>query len=70
MLKATVTVAFWYYGHLLDIIIGIGLAMDCFAVSVSKGICVKKLSIIPTLTMAFCFFSGSDASYKLFRTDH
>ncbi|MFY9515016.1 MAG: manganese efflux pump MntP family protein [Dysgonamonadaceae bacterium] len=37
------------------IIIGIGLAMDCFAVSVSKGICVKKLSIIPTLTMAFLF---------------
>ncbi len=37
------------------IIIGIGLAMDCFAVSVSKGICVKKLCLIPTLVMAFLF---------------
>ena len=37
------------------IIIGIGLAMDCFAVSVSKGVCVKKLHIIPTLVMAFLF---------------
>jgi len=37
------------------ITIGIGLAMDCFAVSVSKGICAKKLYIQQTLTMAFLF---------------
>lgn len=37
------------------IAIGVGLAMDCLAVSVSKGICVKKLYIRQTLTMAFLF---------------
>lgn len=37
------------------IIIGIGLAMDCLAVSVSKGICAKKLYLWPTLTIASLF---------------
>ena len=37
------------------IIIGIGLAMDCFAVSISKGICVQKFSFSNTFRMAFLF---------------
>ena len=37
------------------IIIGIGLAMDCFAVSVSKGIHVKKYFFWQTFRMAFLF---------------
>ncbi len=37
------------------IIIGIGLAMDCFAVSISKGMCLKKLKWKKVLRMAFLF---------------
>jgi len=37
------------------IIIGIGLAMDCFAVSVTKGICAKKLFFWLTFRMALLF---------------
>jgi len=37
------------------IIIGIGLAMDCFAVSISKGICAKKFFIWHTLRMGLLF---------------
>lgn len=37
------------------ILIAIGLAMDCFAVSVSKGICVRKFYIPQSLLMAFLF---------------
>lgn len=37
------------------IIISIGLAMDCFAVSVSKGICAKKFFFWHTLRMALLF---------------
>ena len=37
------------------IIIGIGLAMDCFAVSTSKGICAKKFFFWHTLRMAVLF---------------
>jgi len=37
------------------IIIGIGLAMDCFAVSISKGICAKKLFFWLTIRMALLF---------------
>lgn len=37
------------------IIIGIGLAMDCFAVSISKGICLKKIKWKKVLRMAFLF---------------
>jgi putative Mn2+ efflux pump MntP len=37
------------------IIIGIGLAMDCLAVSISKGICAKKFFFWHTLRMAFLF---------------
>ncbi|MDD3078264.1 MAG: manganese efflux pump MntP family protein [Paludibacter sp.] len=37
------------------IIIGIGLAMDCFAVSISKGICSNKFNWANALRMAFLF---------------
>ncbi len=37
------------------IIIGIGLAMDCFAVSIGKGICLKKFQFGNVLRMAFLF---------------
>jgi len=37
------------------VIIGIGLAMDCFAVSISKGICLQKFQFGNTLKMAFLF---------------
>jgi len=37
------------------IIIGIGLAMDCFAVSISKGICLKKFKLKKALRMAMLF---------------
>lgn len=37
------------------IIIGIGLAMDCFAVSITKGICAKKFFFWHTLRMAGLF---------------
>lgn len=43
------------------ILIGIGLAMDCFAVSVSQGICADKLKVRPALRMALLFgiFQGT-----------
>lgn len=37
------------------ILIGIGLSMDCFAVSTSKGICAKKFKWKYALRMAFLF---------------
>lgn len=37
------------------IIISIGLAMDCFAVSITKGICAKKFFFWHTLRMAVLF---------------
>ena len=37
------------------IVIAIGLAMDCFAVSISKGIHVKELNFWMTFRMAFLF---------------
>ncbi len=37
------------------ILIAIGLAMDCFAVSISKGMCVKKFYFFPTLKLALLF---------------
>lgn len=37
------------------IIIGIGLAMDCFAVAISKGICAKKFFFWLTFRMALLF---------------
>lgn len=37
------------------IIIAIGLAMDCFAVSVSKGVCARRYYFKQTLLMAFLF---------------
>jgi len=37
------------------IIIGIGLAMDCFAVSISKGVCLKKFKFKNAFRMAMLF---------------
>ena len=37
------------------IIISIGLAMDCFAVSISKGICLKRFKLKKALRMAVLF---------------
>ncbi len=37
------------------IIIGIGLAMDCFAVSISKGMCLKKFKFKKAFRMALLF---------------
>jgi putative Mn2+ efflux pump MntP len=37
------------------IIIGIGLSMDCFAVAISKGVCVQKMDWKMTIRMAFLF---------------
>ena len=37
------------------IILSIGLAMDCFAVSISKGISAKKMYFWPTFRMALLF---------------
>lgn len=37
------------------IIIGIGLAMDCFAVSITQGICSDQLKIRPALKMSLLF---------------
>lgn len=37
------------------IIIGIGLAMDCFAVSIGKGMCLKKIKWKKAFRMAFLF---------------
>lgn len=37
------------------ILLGIGLAMDCFAVSISKGIAARRLYLVPALIMAFFF---------------
>lgn len=37
------------------ILLAIGLAMDCFAVSITKGICVKKFKFFYTLRMAILF---------------
>jgi manganese efflux pump family protein len=47
--------------NLLDIIlIAVGLAMDCFAVSIACGIIMKKLPLWPSLRIAlmFGFFQG------------
>jgi len=45
--------------HQMDIlsiiIIGIGLAMDCFAVSISKGVCLKKFKLKKAFRMALLF---------------
>lgn len=35
--------------------IAVGLAMDCFAVSIASGIFLKEIKIRPMLTMAFLF---------------
>ena len=37
------------------ILIAIGLAMDCFAISISKGICIRKFHFFYTLRMALLF---------------
>lgn len=37
------------------IIIGVGLAMDCFAVSISKGVCLHKFKLKKAFRMALLF---------------
>ena len=37
------------------IVISIGLAMDCFAISISKGICLKRFKLKKALRMAVLF---------------
>jgi len=48
-------IQFFLMDILSIIIIGIGLSMDCFAVSISKGIHAKKLFFWLTLRMALLF---------------
>ncbi|MDE5711822.1 manganese efflux pump MntP family protein [Bacteroides sp.] len=36
-------------------LLAVGLAMDCFAVSIASGIILKQIRLRPMLTMAFCF---------------
>ena len=64
------------------IIIGTGLAMDCFAVSIAKGVCLKKIKVRKVLRMAFLFglfqglmplagyFAGSVFSRQISAYDH
>lgn len=37
------------------ILIAIGLAMDCFTVSIAAGVCKQKFQAAPMLCMALCF---------------
>lgn len=47
-------------------LLAIGLAMDCFAVSIASGIILKRTQWRPMLVMAFAFgFSGSHAFHRL-----
>ena len=64
------------------IIIGIGLAMDCFAVSISKGVCLKKFKFKKAFRMAMLFglfqglmpligyFAGFSFAKKISDYDH
>lgn len=64
------------------IIIAIGLAMDCFAVSITKGVCVKKFFLSYSLKMAIMFglfqgimpligyFAGISFAESISRFDH
>ncbi|MBR3716707.1 MAG: manganese efflux pump [Bacteroidaceae bacterium] len=36
-------------------LLAIGLAMDCFTVSIASGIILKRIEWMPILSMAFCF---------------
>lgn len=36
-------------------LLAVGLAMDCFAVSIASGIILKQIRLRPMLTMGFCF---------------
>ena len=36
-------------------LLAVGLAMDCFAVSIASGIILKRIQLRPILFMAFCF---------------
>lgn len=36
-------------------LLAVGLAMDCFAVSIASGILMKRVRLRPMLIMAFCF---------------
>ena len=64
------------------ILIGIGLAMDCFAVTISKAICAKKFFFWETLRMALLFgifqavmpligyFAGKTFIHEMINYDH
>ena len=45
-------------------LLAVGLAMDCFAVSIASGIILKRARLRPMLVMAISFgiFPGFDAS--------
>ena len=51
-------------------LLAIGLAMDCFAVSIASGIILKRVRMRPMLIMAlaFRFFSGTHAATWLDRS--
>ncbi len=51
-------------------LLAIGLAMDCFAVSIASGIILKRARMRPMLIMAMSFrlFPGIDASTGLDRS--
>ncbi|NDV65912.1 manganese efflux pump MntP family protein [Bacteroides sp. 224] len=63
-------------------LIAIGVAMDCFAVSIASGIFLKKIAFRPMLTMAFFFglfqaimpllgwLGGSTLSHLIASIDH
>lgn len=36
-------------------LLAVGLAMDCFAVSIASGIILKRMQLRPMLVMAFFF---------------
>lgn len=64
------------------VLISVGLAMDCFTVSISKGICAKKYFFWLTFRMAFLFglfqasmpllgyFAGVKFSSEMMNFDH
>lgn len=55
-------------GFIEIVIIGVGLAMDAFAVSICKGLSTRKLEVKHALICGgyFGFFSGNNATYWLY----
>ena len=54
-------------GILETILISIGLAMDAFAVSICKGLSMKKMDWKKALTIGriFWIFSNDDANFRI-----